>query len=88
MILDRSFGHMKGLGNLPIAVAALHEIDHVVNDSADSSTAGIAGECENHINQMRRECNLPLRTDYFFTFFPRGGKRFSHKIRSARFRLR
>jgi hypothetical protein len=19
---------------------------------------------------MRRECNLPLRTDYFFTFFP------------------
>ena len=48
----------------------LHEIDHAVNDSADSEVVGHAGECEDHINQMRRECHLPARLDYFFTFFP------------------
>jgi hypothetical protein len=48
----------------------LHEIDHVVNDSIDAIESGETGECEDHINQMRRECNLPQRTDYYYTFFP------------------
>jgi hypothetical protein len=50
--------------------ALLHEIDHVVNDSVDASGLGRAGECEDHINQIRRECHLPERSEYFFTFFP------------------
>jgi hypothetical protein len=52
----------------------LHEIDHVVNDSVDAAGLGGAGECEDHINQMRRECHLPERSEYFFTFFPHSEK--------------
>ena len=48
----------------------LHELDHIVNNSFDADDAGEAGECENHINQMRRECDLPERSEYFFTLLP------------------
>lgn len=48
----------------------LHELDHVVNDSRDASSLGESGECEAHINQMRRECNLPERANYYFTPMP------------------
>ncbi len=48
----------------------LHEIDHVVEDSVDSNVLGRVGDCESHINQMRRELGLPERSDYFFTLFP------------------
>ena len=67
---DQLLGDSEALKAFDVGWGFLHEIDHVVNDSSDSSTSGIAGECEDHINLMRRECNLPLRTDYFFTFFP------------------
>jgi len=53
--------------------AMLHELDHIVNDSGDPASAGETGECEAHINRMRRECNLPERTDYFYTYFPLTG---------------
>jgi hypothetical protein len=48
----------------------LHELDHIVNDSADAAGLGDAGHCEDNINAMRRELNLPERLEYFFTFFP------------------
>jgi hypothetical protein len=48
----------------------LHELDHIVNDSADAVGLGDAGHCEDNINAMRRELNLPERLEYFFTFFP------------------
>ncbi len=48
----------------------LHEIDHVVHDSVDPAEAGETGECEEAINQMRRECGLAERTEYFFTYLP------------------
>jgi len=48
----------------------LHEFDHVVNDSIDPDLPGHPGECENHINAMRREVRLPERTDYFFASAP------------------
>ena len=48
----------------------LHELDHIVNDSQDATNLNEAGECEEHVNQMRRECNLPQRADYFFTPSP------------------
>ena len=45
----------------------LHEIDHVVTGSEDSKDAGITGECEDHINSMRLEVGLPIRSNYFFS---------------------
>ena len=48
----------------------LHELEHAVNDSSDTVTFGETGECEAHINQMRRECDLPERADYFSTLLP------------------
>lgn len=51
----------------------LHEIDHAINDSTDTEGLDKAGECESKINVMRREVNLPERTDYFFTHYPLPG---------------
>ena len=48
----------------------LHELEHAVNDSPDTISLGDTGECEAHINQMRRECDLPERADYFSTLLP------------------
>ena len=45
----------------------LHELDHVVADSQDSEMEESVGECESHINSMRHELGLPLRSNYFFT---------------------
>lgn len=45
----------------------LHEIDHVVTESEDPKITNGVGECEDHINVMRREVGLPLRASYFFT---------------------
>ncbi len=50
--------------------AVMHEIDHVVHDSADAAASGAAGACEDSINRMRRECGLAERAEYFFTFMP------------------
>jgi orotate phosphoribosyltransferase len=50
--------------------AMLHELDHAVNDSKDSTEIGEAGDCEDHINLMRRELKLPERTEYFHTLLP------------------
>ena len=36
----------------------------------DATALGETGECESHINQMRRECDLPERADYFSTLSP------------------
>ncbi|HEY6245385.1 MAG TPA: hypothetical protein VIX17_15650 [Pyrinomonadaceae bacterium] len=44
----------------------LHELDHVVSDSTDADERGLLGECETHINAMRREIGLPVRADYFY----------------------
>ena len=67
---DHLMGDRDALRSFDVGWALLHEIDHVVNNSADAETANDAGECEDHINLMRRECNLPQRSDYFFTYFP------------------
>jgi hypothetical protein len=68
------FEHLMGdrlaLSAFDPAWGLLHEIDHVIENSADSDKLGRAGHCEDHINQMRRELGLPERSEYFFTFFP------------------
>ena len=67
---DRLMGDRPALEAFNVGWSVLHEIDHVVNESVDSDGVGHVGECEDHINQMRRECHLPARLDYFFSFFP------------------
>jgi hypothetical protein len=63
-------GDRRALEAFDVGWVVLHEFDHIVNDSFDASYADEVGECEDHINLMRRECNLPERADYFFTFLP------------------
>lgn len=53
-----------------VAPAMLHEINHVIHDSVDAERAGEAGECEDLINRMRRECGLAERAEYYFTLLP------------------
>ena len=63
-------GDERALEAFDVGWGLLHELDHIVNDSQDATNLNEAGECEEHVNQMRRECNLPQRADYFFTFLP------------------
>ena len=67
---DHLLGDEAALKAFDVGWAFLHELDHVVNDSLDATDAEQTGECEAHINPMRRECNLPLRANYFFTYLP------------------
>ncbi len=68
------FEHVTGdrmaLQSFDVGWVVLHEIDHIINDSFDARFANEIGECEDHINLMRRECNLPERADYFSTLLP------------------
>lgn len=65
---DRLLGDREALKAFDVGWAFLHELDHVVNDSADTEDANQPGECEDHINLMRSECGLPVRADYFYSF--------------------
>lgn len=67
---DSLMGDRQALEAFNVGWGLLHEIDHVVNGSEDAAAVGHLGQCEDHINQMRRECHLPARLDYFFSFFP------------------
>ena len=62
-------GDKEALAAFDVGWAVLHEIDHVVEDSYDPQE-DIAGDCEGHINRMRRELGLPVRNSYFFSFLP------------------
>ncbi len=68
------FSHVTGdraaLAAFNVGWGVLHEVDHVVHDSVDAAEAGETGECEDAINQMRRECGLAERAEYFFTYLP------------------
>jgi hypothetical protein len=70
--------------------AVLHELDHAVGDSRDpeDEEEGIAGDCEDHINRMRRELGLPVRGTYFYTFLPvRNDSNFVSRFVRLRFDL-
>jgi hypothetical protein len=62
-------GDKQALAAFDVGWAVLHEIDHVVEDSQDPHE-NVAGDCEGHINRMRRELGLPVRNSYFFSFLP------------------
>lgn len=72
-------GDSKALQAFDVGWALLHELDHVVNNSVDAHSLGDAGVCESHINQMRRECDLPERAEYFFTYLPLADVAFNTK---------
>lgn len=63
-------GDRQARAAFDVGWALLHEIDHVVEDSADAEYVDETGECESHINKMRQELGLPVRTDYYFSFLP------------------
>jgi hypothetical protein len=67
---EHVLGDKRALEAFDLGWALLHEFDHIVNASEDSTLLAETGECEEHINRMRRECGLPVRADYFFTFLP------------------
>jgi len=67
-------GDRRALEAFDVGWAVLHELDHIVNDSEDSTSAGESGQCEDHINSMRRELKLPERTEYFYSLFPVSGE--------------
>ena len=66
---DQVSGDKPARAAFDVGWAVLHEIDHVVEDSQDPSE-NVAGDCESHINQMRRELGLPVRNSYFYSFLP------------------
>ena len=63
-------GDKQARAAFDVGWAVLHEIDHVVSDSCDPDHDTSLGDCETHINQMRRELGLPTRNSYFFSFLP------------------
>ena len=66
-------GDKQARAAFDVGWGVLHEVDHVVNDSRDHSLESSAGECEDHVNKMRREIGLPIRSTYFFTLLPLKG---------------
>jgi hypothetical protein len=63
-------GDKQARAAFDVGWAVLHEIDHVVVDSQDPQRDTSAGDCEGHINKMRRELGLPVRSSYFFSLLP------------------
>lgn len=63
-------GNKKARAAFDVGWAFLHELEHVVNDSADSNDPETGGDCEANINRMRSELGLPIRASYYFTFLP------------------
>jgi hypothetical protein len=63
-------GDKQARAAFDVGWAVLHEIDHVVEDSQDPQWDSSAGDCEEHINKMRRELGLPVRNSYFYSFLP------------------
>ena len=62
-------GDKQARAAFDVGWAVLHEMDHVVENSEDPED-DVAGDCEDHINRMRRELGLPVRNTYFFSFLP------------------
>ena len=63
-------GDKQARAAFDVGWAVLHEVDHVVQDSHDPKDDTSAGDCEAHINSMRRELGLPVRNSYFFSYLP------------------
>jgi len=71
---SRVTGDRAALASFNAGWGLMHEIEHAVRDSADAEGPGAAGECEEAINAMRRECGLAERAEYFRSEERRVGK--------------
>lgn len=67
---DYVMGDGPALAAFDMGWGLLHELDHIAKDSLDPGAPGETGQCEARINEMRLECGLPQRTDYFYSFSP------------------
>jgi hypothetical protein len=63
-------GDKQARAAFDVGWVVLHEMDHVVQDSQDPQYDTSVGDCESHINNMRRELGLPIRNSYFFSYLP------------------
>jgi hypothetical protein len=83
----KDFAHVRGdraaLAAFNAGWGLMHELRHAVHDSTDAKGLGEAGECEEAINLMRRECGLAERAEYFYTPIP-GAARGDFKTRYVR----
>jgi hypothetical protein len=66
---QRVMGDKQARAAFNVGWAFLHELDHVIENSEDPTTAA-PGDCEDHINQMREQVGLPIRSNYFFIILP------------------
>jgi hypothetical protein len=80
---ERVRGDREALDAFNVGWAVLHEVSHVVNDSADAERPGDVGECEELVNRMRRECGLAERAEYHYRLLP-GVEREEFKTRYVR----
>lgn len=71
---EKLTGDRRALDAFNVGWALLHEFDHIANNSEDTESLNEIGECETRINQMRRECDLPERTQYLYTRYPTSSK--------------
>lgn len=67
---EQIVGDKEARASFHVGWGVLHELDHVVSDTADSESEDDLGECEVHINAMRKEVGLPVRASYFFKASP------------------
>ena len=67
---DQVIGDESALAAFNVGWAVLHEIVHGVKNLDDPETDGQIGDCEKLINQMRRECGLAERAEYFYKMHP------------------
>jgi hypothetical protein len=58
-------GSREALAAFDIGFVLLHELAHGVYRLRDATDPRYLGECERHINRMRRELGLPERQQYF-----------------------
>jgi len=67
---EQIVGDKEARASFHVGWGLLHELDHVVSDTADTESEDDLGECEVHINAMRKEVGLPVRASYFFKASP------------------
>ena len=67
---EQIVGDKEARASFHVGWGLLHELDHVVSDTVDSESEEDLGECEVHINAMRKEVGLSVRASYFFKASP------------------
>jgi hypothetical protein len=63
-------GDEAALAAFNVGWALLHELAHIIYDANDAVNGDDLGECEDIINQMRRECGLAERSTYYSSVIP------------------